>query len=696
MKKYILFAIMIACTLFAKGAGDKENTLLTSYNYLRGIEAKAEGNHEKALTFFGKEVEEHKENGYAYYEIAQILEDREEIGPALSCTNKAIKYIPKKDKESIGEAYMLRMMIYLSMQDTLKAYQDVESYIKLKPKDVTGYLAKAKLHMDENKIKQAEGMLTKAMSVDESSFLPYLLMGELYNRQERWTEARNYLNKAIVLGPNNEYGYVQRAITYLGTMDYNAAAEDIASGLSLSSNDNSFSLMLVCMISGESFMAMEAKLKAMTLMDPRNSLMLYYLGALYHETGQYMNAVNYFTKSYELDNDAYVATLIAGCYNELGMQKTALRYIELAEDEDSTDTNVIRQKADIAYYDGRTEDAIREYTRCIELEPGYYYDYYRRAFYEDNACQTEKAIEDYTSCILLEPDFAYAYLGRGDQYMKTGLKELALKDYRKVVELDTIPSQDAAALFAYYELGEKENAIAFCDSCLAKFPNDAGLYYDAACLWARIGDYRKSIHYLYDAYEKGYIHYHHIEKDDDLEPLRILPEYQELMDKYKGCIQEDTSDPETESIEETYEIPFTKNGGNTCNVKCTINGLPLNFIFDTGASDISLSQVEATFMMKNGYLSSNDVIGSSYYTDANGNVSEGTNIILKNVDFGGLKLSNVKASVVMNQKAPLLLGQSVLGKLGKIEIDNSKNTLIIKQKRTIENRTIYNGKDRTE
>ena len=82
-------------------------------------------------------------------------------------------------------------------------------------------------------------------------------------------------------------------------------------------------------------------------------------------------------------------------------------------------------------------------------------------------------------------------------------------------------------------------------------------------------------------------------------------------------------------------------------------------------------------MMKNGYLSGNDVVGSQRYMDANGDVSVGTIINLKNVNFGGLDLNNVRASVVRNQKAPLLLGQSVLGRLGKIEIDNSRNVLKI-------------------
>jgi len=47
------------------------------------------------------------------------------------------------------------------------------------------------------------------------------------------------------------------------------------------------------------------------------------------------------------------------------------------------------------------------------------------------------------------------------------------------------------------------------------------------------------------------------------------------------------------------------------------------------------------------------------------------------VTFGEHSLKNVRASVVRNQKAPLLLGQSVLGRLGKIEIDNSKNVIKI-------------------
>ena len=118
-----------------------------------------------------------------------------------------------------------------------------------------------------------------------------------------------------------------------------------------------------------------------------------------------------------------------------------------------------------------------------------------------------------------------------------------------------------------------------------------------------------------------------------------------------------------------------------CNVKCSINGLPLHFIFDTGASDVSMSSVEATFMFKNGYLQQQDVQGKQNFITADGNISEGTVINLRNVEFGGMKLTNIKASIVKNQRAPLLLGQSILKRLGKIEIDNEKRLLKITYKK---------------
>jgi aspartyl protease family protein len=107
-----------------------------------------------------------------------------------------------------------------------------------------------------------------------------------------------------------------------------------------------------------------------------------------------------------------------------------------------------------------------------------------------------------------------------------------------------------------------------------------------------------------------------------------------------------------------------------------INGIKMFFIFDTGAGMVSISGTEALFLYKQGTLSDDDILGTANFIDANGNITEGTIINLKTVKVGNRTLNNIKASVVHNMKAPLLLGQSVLEEFGTITIDNNKSVII--------------------
>jgi clan AA aspartic protease (TIGR02281 family) len=112
-------------------------------------------------------------------------------------------------------------------------------------------------------------------------------------------------------------------------------------------------------------------------------------------------------------------------------------------------------------------------------------------------------------------------------------------------------------------------------------------------------------------------------------------------------------------------------------IPCRVNGLNMKFIFDTGASNVTISLTEALFMLKNGYLLEKDLIGTTYYEIANGDIQKGTKILIRKIEIGGRKLFNVEASIIHNSNAPLLLGQSALEKLGKIYFDYSKNMLVI-------------------
>lgn len=113
-------------------------------------------------------------------------------------------------------------------------------------------------------------------------------------------------------------------------------------------------------------------------------------------------------------------------------------------------------------------------------------------------------------------------------------------------------------------------------------------------------------------------------------------------------------------------------------IPCKVNGLKLRFIFDTGASNVSMSLSEILFMLKNDYISKEDIFGVSEAQLANGDIVENTEVLLKEIEIGGIILKDVKASIIHELQAPLLLGQSAIGKLGTYQIDGSK--LIINNK----------------
>lgn len=112
-----------------------------------------------------------------------------------------------------------------------------------------------------------------------------------------------------------------------------------------------------------------------------------------------------------------------------------------------------------------------------------------------------------------------------------------------------------------------------------------------------------------------------------------------------------------------YKIPIEINGSN------------MNFIFDTGASDITISATEAMFLYKQGTLQEEDILGTQKYQIADGSIAEGTLINLRTVKIGNNILKNVKASIVNNMDAPLLFGQSALAQFGKVTIDYNKSEI---------------------
>lgn len=666
--------LIVATSVVIISCADKEVKRPDSYNYLRAVEALKAEDYAEAREYFDLELADNPKNGYALLWMSYMQLSDEMYGEALASINKAIKFIPEADKECLAEAFSGRARIYLELADTTKAMANFATAIKKDPESTDALEARAQLYFEQKKYDKADDDYKRIMEIDETSYIGYMGLARNANKRGAYQEALNWLNHVLKLYPDYGSAFSFRAESYLGLKQYDEAVDDIIQAFNLLDEK---ALYMLVHLDDAAVPLMKVKLKVLAQKESQSILWPYLLGKLYMSREEYAEAARFFLKANDLDTNDLLLSLAADCYSEMGNYAKAIELLGKALYLNPDDSDLMIDLA-IAYGDaGMLNECLAAWQHVIDNYPDYYWAYYRKGFMEDNYNLTDQAIEDYSMSIALEPSYAYAYLGRGDMYNRQGKTELAMADYEKVVALDTIPNNSSCAMYAYLQLGRRGEAIDFMEEVIKQDSIDSGTYYNGACFYSRIGDKQKAISMLRKSLELGYTHFAHIEHDDDLDPVRDSEEFKELITSFRHDFKEST---ETEDVyeEKVVEVPFTKEAGTT-KVQCLINGLPLHFIFDTGAADVSLSMVEANFMMKNRYITKDDVIGSRQYIDANGDISEGTVINLKSVNFGGLELANVRASVVRNQRAPLLLGQSVLGRLGKVEIDNSGMKLVITQ-----------------
>lgn len=678
MRQFIL-SILVLCSSAMLADNIKRPD---SYNYSRGVEAINNNNAEEALDYLNKEINEHPDNGYAFAWIALVRIYNEEFGRALTAANVAVKKIPSKDKEYKAFAYGTRAQVYLNLEDTIQALKDYSQAINVMPDDDRLYNQRAQVYYEQEKYDLADKDYQKMISLKAGDVMGYMGIGRNANAQKRYEDAIKQFDYVVKLEPNYSSAYSFRAESYIGLKKYNEAIDDVISALGIDRDRKAFYELQE--LADSAFEQTVAKLKVQKIKEPNEQSWDYDLGIVYERAAKYNKAIAYYKESLEEESNIITASRISSCYDELGDYDKALEYCDQAIALDSVKSDYLYQKANILDNAGRSKEAIRVMGEYIANNPDMAEGYYRRGWFEDHSGNVEEAIEDYTMAITLQPNEAYAYLNRGVLYRLKGENAKAESDFKQVVRLDSIPEEAECSFYAYYYLGQKDKAIEILNTILDK--DKKGNCYDAACLYSVMGEKEKALSYLRQSLEDGYRCFAHIKRDRDLNNIRNTEEFKVLMKEYEEKhLQEIVADADGDDSAyelKVEEIPFTKEGG-VCKVKCAINGLPLHFIFDTGATDVSISSVEATFMAKNDFLSSSDIIGKQNYQTADGNITEGTVINLKDVKHGSLHLNNIKASVVRNQEAPLLLGQSVLSKLGKIEIDNTKNVLRITHKQKI-------------
>lgn len=686
MKKFIFIVIMVVCGL--TGTMSAQTNKGSDYNYQKAEEVMREkGDVKKAMEYLRKQLDIDPEHMDSYLMMMGLYRNEKEYGSALQVANKALKINPKKSNVSDGLLYWWRSVIYEEMGDNTKAAADMEKAVKVTKKgrdrswrDIM--IAYAQMKYDSTDYAGADAVYKILLKDDETDQLAMVGMARNCLGRKDAAGAVDILEKCKAY--DSEYSEIYRYLmqAYKEMREENKAVDAAVKYLEYAED----SIDEVWDILNNNYPYAVAKLKEMSRQSSGyGSAWNYFLAKLHEEAHKYEQAVKAY--SILIEEYGYDAELMmdrSNCYSSLGHSELAIQDMNEVISKEKENLYFYDARACHYRYAGMYEDAIEDFSKVIELYPTSGYGYYNRGWCYELSGNDEEAMKNYNEGLEIDRSYPYLFLMRGELRLKQGNQDGAKEDFEMVVKLDTSVTDGSCRHYALHFLGKDDEAKEWMDKLIAEDPDDSGNYYDMACLYSRMGKLDEAVDALRTALEKGYRRFPHIENDDDLDPIRSLPSFIELMEEYRlkheNFLSEFMGERGTDDGEEEIsEVEMKKMYSGTYEIPCSVNGLSLKMVFDTGASDVTISAVEANFMLKNGYLSEDDVKGKNRYMTASGDIHEGTILRLKEVQLGDTVLKNIEASVVHNQKAPLLLGQSVLEKFGTITIDNVNSKLIIKR-----------------
>src|SRR5262249_1748269 len=148
--------------------------------------------------------------------------------------------------------------------------------------------------------------------------------------------------------------------------------------------------------------------------------------------------------------------------------------------------------------------------------------------------------------------------------------------------------------------------------------------------------------------------------------------------QYLGTPDKVTTSSLSSSSSGATLIPVKAQGG-TFVVPVLINkAITLNFVIDSGASDVSIPADVVLTLVRSGTLQRSDFIGTKTYRLADGSTVPSTTFRIRSLTMNNLVIENVTGSVA-NVKGDLLLGQSFLSRFKSWSIDNAKQALVLAQ-----------------
>lgn len=542
MKRILLTFLFAGSFAFGLMA---ENTL-DSYNMRRAIDAARSNDDETAIQFLAKELEYNPNNAYAHIIVAEICFRMKSYGAALEYTQNALKYLPKTEHSERCDMYGNLYELYLMAKDTTRAMEYLELARKENPKNGSIYNAFVSLHEELNN--PAEVLRYAQLYL---KFLPdnpraYVAMATAMKMEERYDEAIRFCDRALLKAePESK----ERCIALLSRAQLLHLAKrpseslaDLMQSFRIGGWGESEKLLgkLNDTIPNEVL----DSLLAIRQSDPDNIDWLYYLYNTYIDRNEYANAVQTGFEILPGHSNGYMVNAIASVLqHNIGDAELAERMLLKQLSVDSTNASQYILLEDLYSQQGRYAEAMEMADKALLFDPEdkqKYSIYIMRGRMYEYKHEYQAAVEDFQTCLIVEPDEDGLWFRIAKMYglMNDSVKRAEALEQGRQAFARNGKNLSAAA---YVVLGDTAAAYEAAQGMVKNEKSDTQ-HYNKACVLAQIGYSKEAIEELRLALENGFCNFYHIAWDADLNNLRDMPEFVELVNTYKQRSEQQKAD----------------------------------------------------------------------------------------------------------------------------------------------------------
>ncbi len=658
-----------------------------SYHLQHGMNMFEAGNYDEAEKLLKTEIEKHPQESQAYEFLGKIYDVKDSLQLAIKQFDLAIKFAGKTDSKRLAILWNLKGSIYAKAEMNEKGLVCFATALKLNPQDISTLLARAELFYHLDSLKAAQQDCEAAIKLDDLHYDAIVQYVYVLYQQKAYEPALKMANLLVKLKPLLDLPLSIRSKIYERQGQIALAIEDAYEAIRINDSRNNQD-QLISLGSYDWGLSLN---KADLLIQefPRKDLMYDLRSRIYQASSKYEKAISDVTQAMQVvreDQEAYYLSRRGYLYDAWGFRELALNDYTESIKRDSSASSDFSMRGYQKMVLGNYNEAMKDFDKGIALNPSDEVLYHFRGLANMYLGKKYQAsLDDFNRALAANKSDVNTLLYRGRLYAQF-LNEpiLAKADFDKIVSVDSVLSENST--YQYYGLqglGKKSEAISRLKQEVEKFQT-ATDHYNAACLYAIVGLKKEAIAHLDTSIQKGNIDLDFMKFDPDLQSIRneeaCVQLFANLAIKLKPVLEKEfarqASTFKNKFAKRDFQIPFVpQNHGGTFDVKGSINGLELKMLYDTGASNVTISKLEEEFMLKNGYLSEADFVGENRFQLANGADVKGRLYVVKDFELGGEVIHNVEITAMPNPKAHILLGQSVMARFGKFVIDNQRNVI---------------------